>query len=241
MLKELIARKKVTLKYLQSVTGALAFCCKAIPVGRAFLRRLYTSMIGVNKSYNFVRVSNGIREDALIWLDFLEIFNGRYSFPEPNWSSNDTLQLFTDSSNSAGGAYFQGEWSYIKWPKSWSEDILREMSFLELIPIVLAFSIWSTKLANKKVLLHTDNEALVPIINNKTSKSDKIMTLLRHLMFIIIERNIQIKAVHIPGAENKIADAISRLQWDRFRKEALLANPCPVNVPTKILTLLSQW
>ena len=35
----LLSRKKVTLKDLQSLTGVLNFCSRAIPAGRAFSRR----------------------------------------------------------------------------------------------------------------------------------------------------------------------------------------------------------
>ena len=53
------------------------------------------------------------------------------------------------------------------------------MTALELIPVILALCLWGTKLANKKVLFHIDNYALVTIINKPTFKSKRVMFLLR--------------------------------------------------------------
>lgn len=46
----------------------------------------------------------------------------------------------------------------------------------------MAFSIWGIELAVKRVNLHTNNVALVFILNTKTSKAPKVMTLFRVLV-----------------------------------------------------------
>lgn len=46
----------------------------------------------------------------------------------------------------------------------------------------MAFSIWGIELAVKRVNLHTKNVALVFILNTKTSKAPKVMTLFRVLV-----------------------------------------------------------
>lgn len=40
-LQSIAIQTKVTLKQLQELTGLLNFCVRAIPAGRAFIRRLY--------------------------------------------------------------------------------------------------------------------------------------------------------------------------------------------------------
>ncbi|XP_062577774.1 uncharacterized protein LOC134239607 isoform X2 [Saccostrea cucullata] len=77
-----------------------------------------------------------------------------------------------DSSGAYGcGVVFGNHWSCLSWPTYWSSDIIRDITLLELVPIVLGISIWSSKLKNLKLLLHVDNMALVQIINQKTSKT----------------------------------------------------------------------
>ena len=43
------------------------------------------------------------------------------------------------------------------------------------------------------------------------------MSLLRPLVLITMNNNIQLKCCHIQGSRNDIGDSISRFQWARFR------------------------
>jgi hypothetical protein len=76
-----------------------------------------------------------------MWKMFLEKFNGVSYILEVEWMSNVELELYTDSAGGIGNgsaAYLQGNWAYLKWPKEWSgTDILRDMTYLEIIPIAL--------------------------------------------------------------------------------------------------------
>ena len=73
------------------------------------------------------------------------------------WTSNETLQLFTDRSGGIGngfGIFFNNKWTHRKWSAHWVEnEILRDITFLELFPVVVALEIWGTNLQNKKYWL----------------------------------------------------------------------------------------
>lgn len=61
---------------------------------------------------------------------------------------------------------------FFPWPKSWQNDeIMRDITFLELVPIVLALYLFKKELSERRIRFHTDNKALVAIINKKSSKS----------------------------------------------------------------------
>jgi hypothetical protein len=123
------------------------------------------------------------------------------------------LQFHSDSYGSLGcGVVFGNHWSCLQWPAHWLEDVYRDITLLELIPIVLGIMTWSEKLRNNKLILHIDNLALVHIINCKSSKNKRIMVLIRLLVLQSLKSNIQIRAQHLPGSKNNIADAISRFQ-----------------------------
>jgi hypothetical protein len=96
---------------------------------------------------------------------------------------------------------------------------------LELISVVLAFIIWGSEVKNKKILLRIDNQALVSIVNKRTSKSKRVMVLIRQLVFLNMYNNVQFKSVHIEGEHNEIADA-------------LLQN-CTISVKTALSTEMS--
>ncbi|XP_053404896.1 uncharacterized protein LOC128558742 [Mercenaria mercenaria] len=95
-------QKKITLKQLQSVVGLLNFISKAIPAGRAFLRRLYDAMAYAKKPHHFIRISRNMRNDATTWLEFLEKINDTCMFSELDWLHDDTLELFTDVTLAVG-------------------------------------------------------------------------------------------------------------------------------------------
>ncbi|KAK3092716.1 hypothetical protein FSP39_006417 [Pinctada imbricata] len=177
-----------------------------------------------------------------LWLTFLRDYNGSTYFPERDWDSNSTLHLFTNSAENAKlgcRAILGNHWVNLKWPEAWeSSKIIREITFLELVPIALAISIWGNVLKNRKIIFHIDNEALVNIINCQTSKSRNAMTLLRPLILALMKSNITFKAVHIEGAKNNAADALSRFQWSRFRQEMPGADTEPTSIPTEFLNLL---
>lgn len=109
---------------------------------------------------------------------------------------------------------------------------------LELVPVVLGIEIWAEALQSQKLLLHIDNLALVHVFNNKTSKNEKVMSLVRYLVLISLQFNIQVRAEHVPGSKNQIADSISRFQWKKFRDLAPWADPYPCQVPRKCYQLL---
>jgi hypothetical protein len=69
------------------------------------------------------------------------------------------------------------------WPNEWAEHVtLADITFLELFPVVVAISIWGLHLRNKKLTFHIDNKSVVYIINRKSSKSPRVMALVRTLV-----------------------------------------------------------
>ncbi|KAJ8306643.1 hypothetical protein KUTeg_017188 [Tegillarca granosa] len=91
-----------------------------------------------------------------------------------------------------------------------------DIKFLELILILKAFCIW----------------ALVAVLNKKTSKSKRVMKLVRQLVLQSMLHNVQFKAMHTAGKSIVIADALSRQQWSRFhqlfQERDLLLTPVPL-------------
>ncbi|VDI83287.1 Hypothetical predicted protein [Mytilus galloprovincialis] len=119
------------------------------------------------------------------------------------------------------GVYFAGRWAYFQWPSSWENpDDMADITFLELVPIVLSILLFKEDLHNKRIIFQTDNTAIVSILNKKSSKSRRLMELVRPFVLHTMLFNMQFKAVHIEGRSNFIADAISRKQWHKFRMVA---------------------
>lgn len=230
-------RRKVTLRELQSLLGLLNFTCSVILPGRAFLRRLIDLTKGVQRPHHRIRLTKACRQDLLVWLTFLNEFNGRTFFIEERWLSPLPLSLYTDAAGSKGyGAIFGRHWFYGEWPDAWKS---LNITFLELFPITVALHIWGCQMNDRCVSLFTDNAALVDIINKQTSKHSLVMVLVRDLVLTSLRYNIVFRAHHVPGVDNTRADLISRFQILEFRKVFPEADPSPTQVPENLLPL--KW
>ena len=108
-----IARKKVTLRDIQSLKGMLNFACAVVVPGRAFWRRLIDLTLGLKSPTHFVRITHEVRSDLSVWQTFLASFNGRSFFLEDSWYSSEKLNLYTDGAGTLGfGADFGHKWCY---------------------------------------------------------------------------------------------------------------------------------
>jgi len=65
-----------------------------------------------------------------------------------------------------------------------------------------------------------------------------MMQLLRSLFFITAWHGITVTAVHIPGRDNTLVDAISRNHMHMFFQQAPQASTIPLAVPEALLDLL---
>lgn len=149
-LNDVVRRKKVTLKTLQSLIGLLNFACCFICPGRAFLLRLIDLTCGVRCPNLYVRLNSEARADMQAWLTFISSFNGKSVFLPTQWSSSDSLSLYTDAAGSKGfAAVFGSEWFAYAWRDAMKQY---QIAIKELFPIVLALEDWGEKLRDSKVL-----------------------------------------------------------------------------------------
>ena len=242
LIEKVLAVKKVTLKEMQSLTGSLAFCAKAMPSARAFIRRMYAAMSGVRQPYHRIRLSKGIKEDLKMWQQFLSKFNGISYMLDDEWVSSTSLKLQTDSAGGAElgcGVYFDGHWCHLSWPERWSETgLLKDITFLELVPIALAVCLWKNQFQGKRIQFYCDNMAVVHILNSKTAKVERVMELVRAIVKWSLLYNFHVNALHVSSSDNGIADSVSRKQWQRFKSLAPAADAQPTPIPTEFWNLL---
>lgn len=197
--------------------------------GRAFLRRLIDLTIGVKAPNHWIKLSKGVKDDIKVWQEFLVSFNGRSFFLSESWETSKSLNLYTDASGALGfGAVFGSEWCYGEWPDSWRHA---NIAFLEFYPIVLSLFLWGHTMRNQRILFFTDNEALVHVINKQSCRDTSLMFFVRKLVLACLLHNIVFKAKHIPGIQNTLPDALSRLQVQAFQ---LLAPGHMSQSPTEI-------
>lgn len=207
-------KRTATLRELQSLIGLLNFACAVVPPGRTFLRRIIDLTKSIQKPHHHRNLDKDARADLAAWSLFIEHFNGKAFFPSGLSFTSKTLHLFTDASNVGFGCVFGTKWFFGSFDTSWLEY---HISVREFFPIILAVEIWGSLLTNTSIVLHSDNIAVVYVINKLTSKDSNLMKLMRRLMVTSLKYNISFHAEHIPGLLNNAADLLSRLQVQQFK------------------------
>ena len=242
LLQRWIYKDSCLKKELESLVGKLAHACKVVKPGKTFLRHLYQKLAETAEPYHHVRFNVAIRSDLMWWAMFLQAWNGVPLCQEYDPQKVD-YHIWTDASGSFGcGAvwgdrWLQAEWSqvYEHTPEEQEED---GISLKELLPVVLACAVWGPQWRLSSVVVHCDNESTVAVINTGYSRVVKIMHLLRCLFFIKARFNMWVKALHVPGRDNIVADAISRNNLTILLSQIPSAQSTRDVIPDVLLQLL---
>ena len=63
-----------------------------------------------------------------------------------------------------------------------------------------------------KVQIFCDNEAVVTVINSSKTRDPFLATCIRELWLEVARNAFELRAIHLPGEENRVPDWLSR--WD---------------------------
>ena len=212
-------------RQLLSLIGSLSFAAKVVPPGRTFLRRLIDLSTTTQHLSSTLHLTSAARADITWWQTYLPGWNGRCLIPDLTWTKSPEFQLFTDASGLLGfGIYYQGHWLNGRWT---SEQSAMSLTWKELFPIALACRVWGNEWTRRKLLVHCDNASVVSVMASGTARDPFVMHLVRDIFFTAAKGQFIIFVQHIFGVDNGLADSLSRLQEDRFRKLAPSADKQP--------------
>ena len=137
------------------------------------------------------------------WLEESNVLLG-----QPLHPLKHALQIFTDVSKEGWGAHLDKHTAMGTW--SLPESKLH-INHLELKSVFLAVKEFRTLCCNKTVLIATDNTTVFVINKEWGMKSGSLCALLRRILSWCTRQQVTLKARHIPGRLNVIADKLSRL------------------------------
>ncbi len=204
-----------------SIAGHLNFLTRALNFGCPFIRRLYDA-VGpwMMKKRRHLKIHEGIKQDMEMWKDFLSTKPYCKSFIEYLELPGEEVNWMTDASGAAQlgfGCYLNGYWIAERWP----EDVIKpdnctSTCFLELLALVCSVEKWVHLFRNKRVKIHCDNQAVVAVFNNCTSRCSKCMFLIRMMVGTCMKENFRAQAMFIRTEDNVLADSLSRLQLQKI-------------------------
>ena len=231
-----IDKKKVTIKFIQRLTGTLNFLNKAIVPGRAFTRGMYTKLSTCDKNgqklkqYHHVNLGFEFIQDCLVWKNFLTNKDIQEVVCRPFididlYSDTITLNLYTDASLNSRlgcGGIFNDRWFILRWNQRFIQECKPSIAFLELYAVVAAIFVWGhlPNFQNCRLAVYCDNDAVKHMINGYVSRCHQSRKLLRILALDCLYSNRRVFVRHIKTDLNVLADSLSRFQFDRFWKHA---------------------
>ena len=115
------------------------------------------------------------------------------------------------------------------------------IEYLELYAVLVGVINWLKLFQNMKIILFCDNEAVGNMINNSSSKCKNCMVLIRMLVLESLVCNTRVFARYVKSKDNDKADALSRLQWDRFKALSHDMNDMPTPIPQQIWSIDKIW
>ena len=231
-------------KEMESLVGKLSHACKVVKPGKTFLRNLYQKLAETVQPYHHIRFNVPVRSDLMWWALFIRSWNGISMLLEYKPQRNDH-EIWTDASGSFGcGALWGRRWLQATWSEIYKEtphEVEDDgITLKEMIPIIIACALWGPHWRQSSVLVHCDNEGAVAVVNSGYSKVEKIMHLLRCLFFIRARFGMEVKAVHVPGRHNILADAISRNNLNALSSQIPEAAVYQEVIPEELLKLLMK-
>ena len=186
---------------VQSLAGQLQHAAFMVRPGRSFLRRLYDLQPMVSKPHHHVRLSAGIRSELSWWRNYIGQWNG-VTFLSACAPRLPSSVLESDASGSWGsGAVWQHRWFQLQWESDHERQI--NIATLELVPIVVATTIWGKYWQGQTILCRCDNQAVVHALLNRSCRDPSLMHLLRALFSHL---HFSLHAEHIAGKVNLLAD-----------------------------------
>ncbi len=204
-----------TKRQLLSIIGKLSFISKVVRAGRTFLRRLIELSKTAKHLHYKVKLNRSAKADFNWWLACIESHNGVNIFPT-EWSEQDSIVVFTDSSDLAVGVVVGNQWTVYPFQGDGSKWLQYPIHVREMLAVCMALSTFCETLRNSNVTFRVDNSAVCYAINSGTTKCPSTMNLVRSLYYMLCKYNVDCKAVYISTENNVLADALSRLDMVRF-------------------------
>ena len=207
----LLSSPSVSFSVLQETLGFLSHCCQVVPLGRPFLRNLFSLLSYSNLSSRGrrIRISRAAKIDLQWWQRFLSSWSA-ISLIQPSRVNHD---IATDASGlkGIGGVHKRCVFSERMPTRHRSKHI----NFKEMFAILHAFLLWHNLWANGRIRIASDSSVIVDAINKRSIKGPAIRPL-QSILLVAAVLDIDLMAFWIPSEENMVADAASRFDFKKL-------------------------
>ncbi|XP_077985110.1 uncharacterized protein LOC144439750 [Glandiceps talaboti] len=241
-LHQWVAKTRATKRELQSLIGKLSFIAKCVKPGRLFLARMLELLRSAKYSHYHIYLNTGFRADLKWWIQFLDVYNGVYMINNSMWSHPDEI---CDACPTGGGGLCDNQYFHCEFPQYIQVNDLH-LNALELLAITIAVKLWGSQWSGMRIQVLCDNQATVWVINTGRARDKFMLACLRELWLVAATYEFELRAVHIAGTENRLADVLSRWHlhpnYEReFKSKVNADNMAERHVTDAHVKFLNEW
>ena len=205
--RHLSSLRVLTYTQVSQLMGSLNWASGLIPLGRLYLRPLQHHFHSLGLTDRFTPPH---RSDPLVLANLLRQWQDPRFLTSgiPIRTFQADLTSFTDASTQGWGAHMGDYKISGNWTRS---DRKLHFNCLKLKAVIFALQHWAPLLQSHQVMIATDNSTVVSYINKQGgTRSPTLLCLTVDLFLWLESQNIIMRARHIPGCLNVIADHLSR-------------------------------
>ena len=114
---------------------------------------------------------------------------------------------------------------------------------MELFAVTTGVLLWIHRYRNRRISVNCDNNSVVNMINSSSSKCKNYMVLIRLIIMESMVHNVRVYGRFVRGKKNGIADSLSRLQMDKFKRLTRKRNmdKCETAIPDELWPMDKLW
>ncbi|KAI8481562.1 hypothetical protein Bbelb_406620 [Branchiostoma belcheri] len=235
-------KKKATRRELQSLIGKLVFVSSCVPPGRLFISRMLEALRSLRRNHHRLRLTRDFRLDLKWWQRFMDSYNGVSMMVPDIYSDPDEL-VMTDACATGCGGFSNGQFVHCEFPERTLEQFGSKIHVLEMLTIVVAARKWAPQWFGQRILVHCDNMACVHVLNSGRARDRELLQCARELWLLAATFEFQVKATHIQGSHNRIADHLSRWHLSTYHSQQFksLTRHQTTCVPIDLIRLQGDW
>ena len=208
LILEMLNSKKTTVHKMQKLTGFLNFLCRCIVPGT---RRLYTYYSSDMKPHYHLNVKRELKQDLGVWMNLLNDATAAYCRPFIDYSTvlqAEDMDWYTDASGVIGlGGFHRNQYFCELWNSKFLVECNLSIQYKELFAVTASILLLGEQYRNRRIRLYCDNDSVVRMLNNTSSRCKNCMVLIRIIVTKCMLWNLRVFCKHVRTEDNYLADA----------------------------------
>ena len=203
------------------------------------------------KAHHHVRLNYSFLQDCQVWVKFLKNagkielchpfrdFDPNIEYVSLNFASDASL-----NQDLGFGACYNDHWLVGQWDRNFIQKEKPSIEFLELFVLSVALKAWEDDkdLKNGRFSIYCDNQAVMFMINNLALSCMQCLKLIRFIALQCLRKNMRIRVKYVRSKDNVLPDALSRLDFKRFWKNALSTmDGMATHIPHSLWPIQKVW